>query len=368
MPEEIQDDFTSVPDYDTAAEQLPENVQYTEGIDLINQQTGLTQSGYQQELSTTQGSYADLRQQRINTYQDTLDQIKFGMEEVGIQTRAGSASRQLYDASGQLSGIGQGVAARNIAPLTRQLTSTGKQHSLAMESLGRREQEDISGINLKIEQLTGLDSQQKYDLKNKIVQGIIDQAAATRGAEITAYKDARDFELKLAEAEGDIPGTQAYIRKNRDEQAGKGRNYISSPAERDRLIAQGRHVIQMGDDFFALSEKEERDILKQEYDLGKPYFNPNTGTTDKVTQTDKNQYNLALREYNGLPITSFLAVDEPGSDTKMTREEYGAIVAEDNPFMNPKDIMDDIYDMYPSTEERNRPKTAADILSGYIPQ
>ena len=75
------------------------------------------------------------------------------MREVGITTRAGSASRGLYDASGKLSGIGQGVAARAIEPITRQTVNLANAKGLALTRLNEDETTALADLD---RQLSGL--------------------------------------------------------------------------------------------------------------------------------------------------------------------------------------------------------------------
>jgi len=149
--------------------QTPE---YTNQEDIYNQQQAGEQQALLGQQQYTQNTYAQQRQGAINSYQDALDQINYGMRQVGVQTREGSAQRGLYDASGQLSGIGQGVASTAIEPLVRQTRTLSERQSGIMQGIATEETNALSQITNALNALPTKYGQAKLDLKNSILAEI----------------------------------------------------------------------------------------------------------------------------------------------------------------------------------------------------
>jgi hypothetical protein len=135
------------------------------------------------------------RQDLIRSYQDALDVIGYNAKQVGFQTKIGAAQNQLYDASGQLSGIGQNVASNAIQPImqqTRKLAesqgtnlgrltqdeqiaygklSTSTQNAIA--NLDQTSRDSLGQITSQLAQIPLQSSKQKADIMKTVVDSII---------------------------------------------------------------------------------------------------------------------------------------------------------------------------------------------------
>lgn len=330
-------------------QQVLNNTQYQEGSSLIDQGATQETNTAQQNLAGTQFSYQQQRQNAINSYQDALDQINFGMRQVGIQTRSGAAQRNLYDASGQLSGIGQGVASNAIEPLVRQTRTLGERQAQTLTAIDRGEQLAIQRAQAEIDAIPTKTAQQKYELKNQIIAKIQKTAEEQRKLDMETKK----FNLDVAKAEASIPGTRSYQLKVRAEQQEKGRQYISTPAQRDALKRAGRNIIEIDGDAFALSAKEEADLRNIAARTSKSLRTGNGNGTDpnlKVTQADKNDYNLSV-----LGLKDYIVTSRDAGEGEVTREDAAAILAEKFPWMNISDIQKEIYSSYGDYYDSKRP-------------
>jgi hypothetical protein len=268
-------DYTP-PTLDEATNQATSSSQYTEQAGLYDTQNTQDLNTLNNEKTGIGQSYAQSRQSTINSYQDALDQINYGMRQVGISTRAGSAQRGLYNASGELSGIGQNVASNAIEPLVRQTRMAGERQATAMANLDTNERQAIATVDQAIAGLGLKSQQQKLDLKNSIVKSIMDAAQKRQDdALVQANKD-RDYNLDVNKANwqqqkdlATMPGTRENQLKVRSEEQAKGRTYVDDPKKLAAIARSGRHTITVGKDIFTLSDKEEADLRKIEAQIYK---------------------------------------------------------------------------------------------------
>lgn len=198
---------------------------YKEQSNLIDQESNLGQQGFNQQRQQTLTSSATAREDTIRSYQDALDEIRRQRQSVGINFRTGAAQRNLYDASGDVSGIGQNVGAQMIAPLEARTAQLTERHGRNLADLQTRESQALGDINTRQAQF-GIDTQrQRLSLRDQII-GSLQKASESQ------HKERRD-------------------------QESKGREYLSTPQAVTRARKAGRTVIKVGRDQFALGPIEE---------------------------------------------------------------------------------------------------------------
>jgi hypothetical protein len=338
-------------DYNKLATEDPN---YTEQANLYDTQQTQDTVALNQQKTGISNSYAQSRQDAINSYQDALDQINYGMRQVGIQTRAGSASRGLYDASGQLSGIGQNVASTAIEPLVRQTRVAGERQAQQMANLNTNEQQALAGVDTAIAGLGLKTSQQKLDLKNSIIKALQDAKAANdktaadaaKAAQDQANKDRdyqfdidkenadraekdRNYNLDVMKAEANIPGTRGNQLKVRAEEEQKGRTYIDDPKKLAAIAKSGKHTIRVGKDMFLLSAKEEADLANINSAIWKrsqPTKDSGEGDGDPSDAGEWIQFYLDWNENN--PDTPFDMSVIPSKDRANFVKEFNKLMGQ----------------------------------------
>jgi len=329
--------------------------QYEEGAGLIEQQETQQRQGLIGQRGTIKQSYGRSRQDTINAFQDALDAINTQARGVGITTKAGSASRQLYDASGQLSGIGQGVAAEAIAPITQATAKLFRDKGIATTRLNQDERAELDAVSEQIDALPLASKQARIALKDQIVNGIIKAAKERQDDELKVFKanrqlhkdllaDIRRADKDALAAEKADPNSRVNIIETRTKQEAKGRTYLSDMQQVQQAKANGQDVFKIGDDFFTLSAKEQADLNKKR-------TASRVGVSATTSQADKNQYNLDFMRI----LDQTLAEGDITGD-QLTREEAARILAQNYPFVKYDDILADIYKTHKSSTEIDEDK------------
>lgn len=168
---------------DPTADQALASSDYTSQAGLLDEQAGLNEQ-----------TYARTRQDMIRSYQDTLDNLSFGLKQAGIQARGQYAGRNLYNASGDLSGTGELVGTELTQPIVRQITSAQARQSSDLAGLA---QEEAQGrLNLK---------SKKADLLNNVLTGLRSRAKETYNTTLDAEK-----EQKVAKAKTSADNAKLY--------------------------------------------------------------------------------------------------------------------------------------------------------------
>lgn len=145
--------------------------EYTSQAGLLDEQAGLNEQ-----------TYARTRQDTIRSYQDTLDELSFGLKQAGLQARSQYAGRNLYNASGSLSGTGELVGTELTAPITRRITSAQAGHASDLARLAQNEAQGRFDVKAK-----------KAELLSGVLSNLRSRAQAT-------YKDQIDAENAQIEA------------------------------------------------------------------------------------------------------------------------------------------------------------------------
>jgi predicted DNA-binding protein (UPF0251 family) len=129
------------------------------------------------DIGSTEVSYNTRRQDTINSYQSALDIANENIRQAGIGIRGQYAGRNLYNASGEVSGIGQGYGTNVLNPLVQTLTRTGTERASALGNLEAQRTADITGLRSNY-------ATKKFDLGQSILTGI-------RNAARQQYEDTR---------------------------------------------------------------------------------------------------------------------------------------------------------------------------------
>lgn len=405
MVDELEYSPTPIPTNEEAAIEAERSPQYLSEEELLRQEESTERAGLGQQKEATTSlygiqrqeaglSYAEQRQQAINAYQDALDQINYGMRQVGIQTRATAAQRGLYEAGGGLSGIGQNVAAMAIEPLVRQTRILGAKQAqtmagltererLTMERLSTEEKQKIGELDTFIQAIPTKYAQQKLDLRNQIVKAILDAAARRQAGEYDIYKGERAYQFdiqreaqRVAEKErefqfdvskeefdrakemANMPGTRENQLKLRSEEQQRGRHYLGSIKEVQAAQKAGKHIVKVGVDYFRLSDKEELDLKNVQSQIADRIRKSTSISTTAQKDAIKKSYNEDLLKYTGIVQT------DSGGPGKITREQLIQELAYTYPEFNPNDIAKDVYGFYKSEEERIKGLTPIQLIWG----
>lgn len=294
---------------DPTADQALASSDYTSGAGLIDEQAGLNEQ-----------SYARTRQDMIRSYQDTLDNLSFGLKQAGLQARGEYASRNLYNASGDLSGTGELVGTELTQPITRQITSAQASHASSLAGLAQNEAQGRLDVKSK-----------KADLLNNVLTGLRTRAQST-------YKDQIDAENAKIEAQNDQnvakAKTSADNAKLYNAQIEKGRPPLTFK-EANRRRAAGLPVYSYRDSNgnlhnFGAAPKEAK--------AGSGGGNVST-TEDKYAKDQA--LNTDLNSFKDIVVTS----RNPGQG-QVTREQLIDALAEDYPHKSRADIAKLVYGSY----------------------
>lgn len=294
LPPEI-----TIPD---AEKQALDSSQYTEGAQAIDTQVTQDTAALGLQKSTAQQGYAQQRQDTVNAFQDALDAIHESVRQVGIGVRSGAAQRGLYNASGEYSGIGTNIAGEAVQPYVKQIGKQGERQAQQLGNITVNETHTLQGIDDKINALPNTANQEKMKLKQGIVDSIINLSEKNRKSALDqintaidnqlaqdkfnyqgeqdtvnqqteAQKTAFDQQLALAKFQTEAQKIAAKPRqdqlKNRADLQAKGYKYIATPKEVAKLKKAGVPLVNVGKDWFVVSEADQLKLRQQKATLDK---------------------------------------------------------------------------------------------------
>lgn len=270
---ELPPDLT-LPD---AEKQALDTSQYKEGASAIDTQATQDTADLGLQREGTVLSYKQQRQDTINSFQDALDAINESVKAVGIQTRAGASQRNLYNASGEYSGIGTNVAGQAIQPYTAQIGKLGERQGQQLTDIGGKETLALQGIDAKINALPNTANQEKMKLKQGIVESIINLSDKNRKAALERINEQIDNGLaqdkftyqKETEAQKIAAKPRQDQLKNRTELQAKGYKYVATPKELTKLKKRGVPLVNVGKDWFVVSKADQLKLKQQQATLNK---------------------------------------------------------------------------------------------------
>lgn len=286
---------------DTTNSEALNSPDYISGASAIDQQAGLNEQTFKTN-----------RQRAIDTYQQALDSISYGMKQAGIQARGEYAGRNLYNASGDLSGTGTIVGGDLLQPSINSLTNLQRSHETNLAELSTNEAQ--SRLNT---------ANAKTNLLNDVINNIAKAKKAESDAAIEAAK---------------LPGGQIDVAKVRTDQQIKGRQYIGTPKQATELARKygSDSILKIGGDLFLLSAKERADLAKARRLPGTK--------TPKVTKAELDQaYNKDLNQFAGVVATS------GSGGGSISREQIIDALAQDHPHKSRATISKEVYSAYPDT-------------------
>lgn len=288
--------------YDPTQEALA-SPEYQQNAALLDEQAGLNAK-----------TYAQNRQDIINSYQQTLDSLNYGLKQAGLQARSAYGSRNLYNASGSLSGTGELVGTELTQPITRQFTAAQASHEANLNRLALEEQQ--GGLSIKAK---------KADLLSGVVANLRKAKADEAAAALEASK---------------LPGGQIDTLKVTQDQQTKGRTLLYQRDLADAVKKYGNDaIIQIGKQKFLLSSKERADLAKAKKDLNKTPV-----TKDETVRALNTKLNKDLNAFKDIVVTS----GQPG-EGQVTREQIINALAEDYPHRSRADIAKEVYGAYGDT-------------------
>lgn len=258
-------------DYQTA-EQSPE---YTRSAGILDEQAALNEQ-----------TYAQNRAETIRSFQDTLDQLNFGLQRAGIQARGQYASRNLYNASGSLSGTGELVGTELTQPISRQILSAQQAHEQNLQRLGTQEAQGRLDIKSK-----------KYD----ILSGVVDSIRRAK-----AEEERQKLELAM------LPGGELDILKLNQEQEAKGRKLLYQKDLAGAVKKYGKDaIIKIGNRKYLLSSEERLALAKARKDLTSVGLV--NGFKDRLlTITEAKKFGVPV----GTPLSAIVGQQVPDEGTK----------------------------------------------------
>ena len=235
---------------------------YTTNAALIDEQAGLNAK-----------TYAQTKQDTINSYQQALDSLNYGLQQAGVSARSQYAGRNLYNAGGDLSGTGQLEGTRLVQPSVNAITNLQVQHESNLNKLATAEQQ--GGLDIRAK---------KADLLNSVLTGLRNRAMTTYKDALQAKKDEEAQALERAK----LPGGAIDTLKVTQEQQAKGRTKLYQKDLANAVKLYGNDaIIKIGDQKFLLSAQE-RTALAQ----AKKTLNKGT-TTPVVSQQRSNAYDAS---------------------------------------------------------------------------
>lgn len=291
--------------------------QYTAVAGALDTELGTTVSGIET-------SYARRRSDRVRSYQDALDNIQYGMREAGIGLREDYAQRGLYNAGGDVSGVGQLTATRVLDPLLRQARTTSENYASDIAGLEEQRTSDINQTRASY-------GTRKTDLANQIYQSL--RGAARQRFEDTRTQEQIDYE-RGREAKADMlkdPTSRLY-----NEAA--GRTYIGTPAELKRLTKKygSDAIVRIGGRAYLRPLEERLSIQKERASIS------GSSAPKKQTTAELNRaFNADINAFNGRVQT------RSGGAGDLSREQIIDALAEDYPHKSRGDIAKEVYAAYP---------------------
>lgn len=288
------------------------NPDYQTGVAQIDAQAGLNQK-----------TYAQTRQDIINSYQSTLDNLNYGLKQAGLQARSAYAGRNLYNAAGDLSGTGQLVGTSLTQPITNQITNAQTAHEANLNKLALQEQQGALDVQ---------------NSKQTLLQNVLKNLRTTAKDTYNAKVDAYNAEAKQALADAKLPGGAIDNAQLILDQQAKGRKLLY---QKDLAAGVERKygsdaIIQIGNYKFLLSPKERADLAKAKKTTT-PTEKPRTVTAAKT----------ALNQGLNQAIQSGRIQTQAGGQGDITREQLIAALAQDYPEISRPDIAKLVYTSIP---------------------
>lgn len=316
---------------DPTSDQALTSTDYTSGAGQIDQQAALNEQTYAQNRAST-----------IRSFQDTLDNLSFGLNQAGLQARGAYAGRNLYNASGSLSGTGELVGTELTQPIVRQMTSAQQAHATNLRQLGTQEaQGRLNVATAKTDLLKSVLANLTTRAKESYNVGVDSYNAGIKQQEAVA--SAKADEAKAAVEAAKLPGGAIDTLKVTQDQQGKGRTLLY---QKDLAPMKAKYgadaLIRIGNQTFLLSSKERLDLAKAKKDLNKT-----TGTGDSTeTKAQKTlAYNTDLNKFSGAVVTS----GAPGAG-QVTREQIIEAMVQDYLGLKSRaDITKEVYAAYGDT-------------------
>lgn len=283
---------------------------YTTNAALIDEQAGLNTK-----------TYAQTKQDTINSYQQALDSLNYGLQQAGVSARSQYAGRNLYNAGGDLSGTGQLEGTRLVQPSVNAITNLQVQHESNLNKLATAEQQ--GGLDIRAK---------KADLLNSVLTGLRNRAMTTYKDALQAKKDEEAQALERAK----LPGGAIDTLKVTQEQQAKGRTKLYQKDLANAVKQYGQDaIIRIGDQKFLLSAQE-RTALAQ----AKKTLNKSTGDDGKPTTLElKTAFNKSINEAKKSGRIQTTA----GGTGDITREQLIDALAEDHPSISRSEIAKEVY-------------------------
>lgn len=234
-------------DYPTYTDPTPDqalaSTDYTTGAGQIDQQANLNEQ-----------TYAQNRAETIRSYQDTLDNLNFGLKQAGLNARGQYSGRNLYNASGSLSGTGELVGTELTKPIVRQMTSAQQAHETNLQRLGTAEAQGRLNV-----------ATSKVDLLKNVLANLRTGAVDTYNAAIKAKKEEADAALEASK----LPGGAIDTLKTTQDQQAKGRTLLYQKDLANAVKMYGNDaIIKIGNQKFLLSSTERAALAKAKKTTG----------------------------------------------------------------------------------------------------
>lgn len=240
--------------------------QYQQGLGVLQQGYQQSQNALNQQLGGIQSNYSTRRSDLIRSYQDSLDAINESLRQAGIGIRGNYADRGLYNASGDVSGIGQGYATNILNPIYNTLQQTQSRQTQDLNALSQNQAQDVGNIQ---QQLAGLGTefaQNRFNLANQIFESL--RNAARQQFEDRTAQEQTQYERGRAAEQTQYDRRQQEQQRPQENPASRiynealGRQYLGTMGDVQNAIRQfGRDAVtQIGGNYFLLSPQERQQL------------------------------------------------------------------------------------------------------------
>ena len=298
---------------DPTPDQALASTDYTTGAGQIDQQASLNEQ-----------TYAQNRAETIRSYQDTLDNLNFGLKQAGISARGQYSGRNLYNASGSLSGTGELVGTELTQPIVRQMTSAQLGHEQNLARLGTAEAQGRLNV-----------ATSKADLLKNVLANLRTGAVDTYNAALKAKKEEADAALEASK----LPGGAIDTLKTTQDQQAKGRTLLYQKDLANAVKMYGNDaIIKIGNQKFLLSSTERAALAKAKKTAG-----TGTGTKPRTVAQAKTLVNTDINK----AIQSGQIQTRAGGSGTITREQLLGALAEDYPEMSRPELAKLVYQSIP---------------------
>lgn len=241
---------------DPTQAQAQASPEYQQQSGAIDAQAGLNQQ-----------TYAQNRQDTINSYQSALDQINLGLKQAGINSRASYAGRNLYNAEGDVSGIGQGVGAANVAPYLQSISHLQSAHETNLAKLGTQEAQGRLDIqNQKYSALQGVLGNLRTSARDTYNEQVKASDTAYNRGQDTITNTLNQNKLILDQQKAEVANTLATAKlpngsidtaKIQQQQQAKGRTLLRQADLATALKQYGKDaLLRIGNQTYLLGAKE----------------------------------------------------------------------------------------------------------------